>query len=785
MDFPTLSACTACPLSGPDAVPGSGSLSADIMFVAEAPGEQEMYDHTPLVGRSGKRFDLLLEKYLGLKREQVYTTNVLKHRPPDNRNPKKDEIEACSHFLWEEIDTVKPRIIVVMGSFALRFFYPGLKISKEHGRPRVGEKGHRLEGVIIVPWYHPAAGLRSGKMFAAGVDDAATFWERIEKLGVKETYDYRLANDADTGGLALDNLGGTLGFDVETTAWTDGKVRRFGEIVGYSVSAEPLSALYCGEPPDLVRLALEDGHTRIICHNAKFEYKRLRENGIELHYFEDTKGLAYVLGKDSTHLKDLASSELGLHPTEYSEVAADNAANADEQRDAMIDNYEYGAADADNTRRLYFKLKREAEAEGVLHVYEDIERPLIPVLARMEERGIGVDTKRAKRLSVELSAKRSEALAVAREFMGDINFNSSDQKSAALEALGAPLTKRTEAKKNLIINEDTLSRIRDWNPVLVDALIDAQKYGRLGTFADSLVDLRYEDGRLHPNFNQFGHYEESSDTAAESPATGRLSASSPNIQQIPHRLYKGEDWGDQIRSCLLPGEVRDDEWLYLKVDFAQQEARIIAKVSGDTQLQEDFKDGLDVYRPAAEVMYEKDTVSTEERYYGKQAFLAWAYGAGSPKIRSIDQSIGSVGAKAVVNYLRARYPNLAKYAKSQQAFVKEHGYVETLFGRKRWIPEVFSNDKKLIAKAYRLAANTPIQGTGADVMKIMLVRVDVRLDDQQAQLINTVHDELGLRVKRGYLEEAIAIIEEEAAGVIEGIVLPVEAEHGASWGEVR
>src|SRR3990167_3407611 len=392
----------------PGYAPGEGPMNAEVVFVGEAVGADEEREGRPFVGKAGKRLQVLIEKYLGLQRNGVYITNVVKHRPPGNRKPYKREVLAGEPWLKVELAALSPRVIVPMGDTAVKWFLPDAKVSQVHGKPHVRE-----DGVIIVPWYHPAAGFRSPKVLRAIIEDAKDFWIRVKSAGNAVETKYELVDDLGAYEYAVSYMGQPLGFDVETTAWKVGKVNRFGPIVGYSLSAQPMSAVYAGEPPQAIASVLADARVRKVCHNAKFEYKRLREIGIEMRNFDDTMGAAYLLGYSELGLKALASKLLNVPTRAFTEVTKGvDLADREALSARLRDNWDYGCADADNTRRLGYTLAAEIKREGLERVYREIEIPLTPVLARMEERGIRLDVPKLEALLTRL--ERLAAIAEAR-----------------------------------------------------------------------------------------------------------------------------------------------------------------------------------------------------------------------------------------------------------------------------------------------------------------------------------------------------------------------------------
>jgi len=529
---------------------GVGPVPCDLMFVGEALGATEAISGRPFDGRSGKRLDMLLDKYLGRKRATVYVTNLVKHRPPGNRRPKKAEVVACQSYLVEEVKLVNPRIIVPMGDKAVNWFLPKSKISKVHGRPVQLGDDSCAPGAWVVPWYHPAAGFRSSRVLRSIAEDAKDFWTRLTQAEQSYETEYQLVDDLGAVQyLWQHKAGGEIGFDVETTAWKVGKANRFGQVVGYSLSAKPLSAVYVADGPETMKPVLEDMYWTKYCHNAKFELKQLRKHGIEMRGYEDTMGLAYVLGYESMGLKSLASKLLSVPVRDFTTVVKGvDLVNPEALSKHLATEFEYGCSDADNTRRLWYILHAEAVREGVLKVYMDIEKPLIPILADMEEVGVGLDIPRLEALRDRIGRLKALAKVKAEAELGvDLT---REKLAVRLKELGAPIRKLTPAKGLMKTDADTLARIREWNPRLIDGVLNYYRYEKLLAFPVGLLQMVDVDGRIRASINQFGRQQDD-DTSA--PATGRLSYSQPNLQQIPHTGDRFLAWwGRRLRACFLP-----------------------------------------------------------------------------------------------------------------------------------------------------------------------------------------------------------------------------------------
>jgi|TARA_R110000823_G_scaffold189968_2_gene321752 DNA polymerase-1 len=770
-------------------VPAEGNKNARIMFIGHNADEESMQEGRPLAGRNGVRFDGLLTTFLKLERRDVYITNLLKYFPGFKVTVKKKEKLEWLPLLDEEIASVNPEIVVILGAPTLKFFFHKMNMKSSHGKPFLCPDG-ALAGRVVVPWYAPAAGARDQAMFRDSIVDAAEFWENIELLDqVKINLDYDLVH-ADEALIEMMSHE-EVGFDLETTAEQVGRRKTFNNIVGYSVSGSPYRGVYTPDSIELVANELE-GPRKIICHNTKFEINRLAEHrcvvhpvGIKLRNFEDTRGIAYLLGYSDTTLKGLAKQLLNCEPENFKDTTKGvDLASVAEMTQCMIDHFEYGAADSDNTRRLYYILLEQLQEAGLEEVYRTIELPLTPVLAHMERVGIHVDFK-AVGDALTIMDERIEVSRqlVAEHLYKDINLNSDRQVSDALVHAGCPLTVLVESKEHYSVAKEHLQekKVHDWNPKCIDGIMRYKEFYKLRQFLLSFKSLADENNKIHPQYNQYGSLEELGGNSSAAPRTGRLSASSPNIQNIPN--YSNAQWGKAIRACLIPKE----GWVWVKADFAQQEARIVSVVADDENLMYDFENQVDVYSVVAAALYNRERwqdVFKYERQTGKTFFLAWSYGAGADKVRQIDRKVSQHDSVAGLVRLRRRYPGVARYAADTEKSLRDAGYVTTLFGRKRFIPGIFSPNKYLQAQAIRQGVNARIQGTGADVVKKMLIKVANEIDWSKAHIIATVHDELDFECEPTYLPKLMEIVRRHAASILPGVVLPVDFEQGPDWGHV-
>ena len=418
---------------------------------------------------------------------------------------------------------------------------------------------------------------------------------------------------------------------------------------------------------------------------------------------------------------------------------------------------------------LFAKLKAEITACGEEELYHNIEFPLAQVLADMTRNGVLVDREGIEAFGGRLQAELADVLARIQLETGtsDINLNSPKQLGELLfDKMGLPHGKKT--KSGWSTDAATLDALRGYP--LVEDILQYRAYQKLNsTYVEGLLKVIGEDGRIHTRFNQ---------TEAR---TGRLSSDNPNLQNIPIRT----ELGSQLRAYFVakPGCVLVD------ADYSQIELRILAHITGDEHMQQAFLNGEDIHRSTAAKIYgvPQSEVTPRLRSASKAINFGIMYGKGA---YSLSKDIGVTVKEAEAflrNYLDA-FPKVSSYMEKTIADARECGYVSTLFGRRRALPELASNNHNIRASGERMARNTPIQGTAADVIKLAMVRVWRRLRDEkmESRLILTVHDELIVEAPEAEAEKAAAILREEMEGCVHyAVPLSTEVHQGKNWLEAH
>lgn len=523
-----------------------------------------------------------------------------------------------------------------------------------------------------------------------------------------------------------------------------------------------------------LRPVLEDGAVTKVGQNLKYDLSVLAGADVTLRgTLFDTMVAAALLNPErrGVGMDDLARDLLGARTTPISDLIGKG-----KQQRSMLDVpmeqlLPYAGEDADVTWRLYQHLSGELDAAGgrLRTLFDTVEMPLVRVLAAMERAGISLDVERLQvyraQLTERIAALRQQALDAAG---ADFNLDSPKQLSSVLfEQLKLPVVKKTKTgySTDAEVLETLASETDHPLPSLVLEYRELTKL--LGTYVDPLPSyVSRRTGRLHASFHQAGA------------ATGRLSSSDPNIQNIPIR----SDAGREIRRAFV---ARDDGHLLLTADYSQVELRFLAHFSEDVELMRAFREGLDIHAYVAAQIYgvPLDEVAPEQRRVAKTVNFGIVYGQGAFGLARTLR-IPQADARAFIEAYKARYTGLERFLQRCVEEAKSTGGVETILGRRRPIPQVHSRNPNERALGERLAINTVIQGSAADLIKLAMVHLAQRLDDERlaARMLVQVHDELVLETPTREAEQARAITVEAMVGALElRVPLVVDSALGPNW----
>jgi len=575
------------------------------------------------------------------------------------------------------------------------------------------------------------------------------------------------------------------------------------EVVGFALGAVPGEAYYVptghqarlgdgGQLPlveVLARLSplIEDPEIRVSGHNLKFDIVALANLGVRMRGVEfDTMIAAFLLGEGggagrpeegSLSLKWLVARRLGREIQEPWDLLPKVNRKAEQVGMAQLDAESLGAcacACADMTTRLRAALEPELETKGMRRLFDEIEMPLVPVLARMELNGVAVDTgtlrEMADTLTVEIRRIEEEIYAsVGHEF----NIGSPKQLSDILfEELGLPKTRRLKTG-GYSTDAQSLEGLRGLHPV-VDHIYEYRELTKLkSTYLDTLPFLVHpRTGRIHTDFNQTGA------------ATGRLSSSNPNLQNIPVRTELGE----KIRRAFIARDVKPDPML-LSADYSQIELRIMAHITGDANLVNAFLADEDIHAATASQVFNVPIgeVTPLMRRRAKVFNFGVLYGLSEYGL-SVREKISREEAAAFIRTYFEKYPGIQQYVSETVRRVRDLGYAETLFGRRRYIPEINSTNFNVRNAAERAAINMPVQGTAADIIKIAMNRLDAEMQrlGMRSLMILQVHDELIFECPGDELEEMRRLCLDIMPKSLEmRVPLKVDTKTGKNWGEME
>ncbi len=577
-----------------------------------------------------------------------------------------------------------------------------------------------------------------------------------------------------------------VSFDTETDALDAMRAR----LVGISLAVEPGKAAYIplnhdypGAPAqlpmqqvlDALRPVLEDPAKKKLGQHGKYDLHVLRRHGIEVRgYHDDTMLESFVLNSTATRhdMDSLAQRYLGYTTIKFEDVAGKGAKQISFSQVGIDEASRYAAEDADVTLRLHRALAPQLLALPSLdQVYREIEMPLVPVLASIEANGVQVDVAELRRQSQDLSTRMLAAQQKATELAGrSFNLDSPKQLQAVLfDELKLPALVKTP-KGQPSTNEEALEAIAEQHE-LPRVILDYRGLAKLrSTYTDKLPEMVNADtGRVHTSYHQSGA------------ATGRLSSSDPNLQNIPIRT----DDGRRIRRAFVAPEGK----LLLAADYSQIELRIMAHLSEDPGLVRAFEQGADVHRATAAEVFGRslDEVTSNERRAAKAINFGLMYGMsafGLARNLGIDRG----QAQDYVALYFSRYPGVRDFMDRMRQQAREQGYVETLFGRRLYLNDINARNQGLRAGAERAAINAPMQGTAADIIKRAMVDVDgwLKASAAPARMILQVHDELVFECEAGYIDElrtAVVLHMSQAAQL--KVPLVVDTGHGHNWDEAH
>ncbi len=581
-------------------------------------------------------------------------------------------------------------------------------------------------------------------------------------------------------------------FDTETTS-TD---QITCQLVGISFSTEhgtnwylPIGHNESGQLPkeavlNSLRPVFEDPNIPVRAHNANFDVTVMEQAGVKVKGLQfDTMIAAHVGGRRNIGLKELALECFGVEMTPITDLIG-KGKNQITMAEVPIEKAApYAAADADFTQKLYGVMKEELENKNISKLFEEVEIPLIPVLVQMQRNGVSLDTKILSEMSITLGGQLQEIQSAMFELVGhEFNLNSPKQLSEILFGeLKLPPTRKTRSGfstdaqslddlKGLLDRGESIdSDPRSYE--ILNRILEHRELSKLkSTYIDALPNmLNVDTGRVHTSYRQTGT------------TTGRLSSNEPNLQNIPVR----SELGRRVREAFIAREGHS----LVAADYSQIELRVLAHFSKDPGLTQAFHNGEDVHSATSALVNEIpiEEVKPEMRRIAKILNFGVIYGLSAHGISRQTDLTQKEGKKFIDTYFE-KYPGIQKYLDGVKAGCRESGYVETLLGRRRYLPDVNARNFRIRSQAERAAINMPIQGTAADLVKVAMIRIQKRLQesDMQSLMILQVHDELIFEVPDEEIPQLESVLSELMPSSIElDVPVTIEIKKGKDWGTLR
>lgn len=565
-----------------------------------------------------------------------------------------------------------------------------------------------------------------------------------------------------------------LSLDTETTSTSPMEA----ELVGLSFSVKEKEAFYVAIPKDreealqyvnIFKPLYEDPEILKVGQNIKYDYVVLRNYGVDIQgKMFDTMLAHYLIQPELRHNMDyMAETLLHYQTMHIEELIGPKGKGQKNMRDLSPEEiFEYAAEDADITLRLKNVLEPQLKEVGAESLFWDIEMPLVKVLADMELNGVLLDTESLNEIERTFTERMQQYERHAFELAGE-EFNISSPKQVG-EILFGKMKIVDKPKKTktgqFVTSEEVLLQLKDKAPIVEDILNYRGMKKLLGTYVEALPKLiNPRTGHIHTSFNQ------------AVTATGRLSSSDPNLQNIPVR----DDDGKEIRKCFIP----EPGCKFFSADYSQIELRIMAHLSCDGNMMEAFREGFDIHRATASKIWKEtmDDVTDSQRKQAKQANFGIIYGITTYGLAQ-RMGIENGEARQLIDDYFTTFPKVKEYMEKAKEIARERGYAETLFGRRRYLPDINSKNGTVRGFAERNAINAPIQGSEADIIKLAMIRIWKRFKKEgiRSRMILQVHDELNFSVYPDEAEKVEKIVLEEMQSAYP-LHVPLIAEAG--WGD--
>ena len=548
----------------------------------------------------------------------------------------------------------------------------------------------------------------------------------------------------------------------------------FREIKRVTAAAGEITAE--GQPEDFAQI-ISDPQVTKIGYDLKLQRNLLAHNGYTLEgNLMDIELMHYLINPEKSHKIEILAKtylQVNLEESESTQEAPQMLTLFDEIPEDT--GKPSKAKEAAATFLLGEAIWKDMEENAVCTLYQQMEEPLLKVLSDMEMEGVKIDIAQMRKYASALSAEMEQIQERVREMAGEPTLNIMSPKQIGpliFEKLKLdPKKKAKSSKYTYPTDEETLSALADKHPIINEILEFRGVKKLLSTYIEPFPGyISPVTGKIHTTFNQ------------ALTATGRLSSSKPNLQNIPVRTERGKE----IRKAFVPSR---PDGLIVSADYSQIELRIMAHLSCDKHLVEAFRSGQDVHAITASKIFgvPLEEVTSDQRRIAKTANFGIMYGISSFGLAQ-RLKIGRSEAKKIIEDYFANFPAISSYIEDTLTAARENGYVETIFGRKRYLPDINSRNATVRALAERNAVNAPIQGTSADIIKLAMINTDRRIKQEglQSRMILQIHDELVFDTTPSEVERLEAIVREEMENVIElSIPLTVECNHGHNWLEAH
>ena len=608
-----------------------------------------------------------------------------------------------------------------------------------------------------------------------GNDESAIVSVQLSSINTVE-HDYQLISTKEEARLLCGKLMESPFISLDTETNSTNAID--AELVGLSFSVKEHEAYYVAIPAvrdeaqemvDMFKPLYENANSLKIGQNMKYDYEVLRNYGVDIQgKMFDTMLAHYVWQPELRHNMDyMAETLLGYQTVHIEELIGPKGKNQKNMRDLKPEEvYEYAAEDADITLQLRNVLEKKLYEVNARRLFEDIEMPLVKVLADMEINGVRLDTEQLKETQKVFTERMNQYERHAFEEAGqEFNISSPRQVGEILFGKMQLVDKPKKTKTGqYVTSEEVLQQLSGKAPIVDDILNYRGMKKLLGTYVEALPKLiDKKDQHIHTSFNQ------------AITATGRLSSSDPNLQNIPVR----DDDGKEIRKCFIA----DEGCKGFSADYSQIELRIMAHLSGDENMIEAFREGFDIHRATASKIWKEpmQDVSDAQRKKAKQANFGIIYGITAFGLAQ-RMDISNKEARQLIDDYFHTFPKVRQYMEQAKDSTREKGYAETMFGRRRYLPDIKSGNNTVRGFAERNAINAPIQGSEADIIKIAMIRIWRRFKEEhlRSKMILQVHDELNFSVYPDEKERVQEIVKHEMENAA-NLSVPLTADSG--WGD--